>query len=589
MLRKSALLLVLLGCTIYLGCQGGDFQQTGVGGPLNPPPTVSGPLFGRVFVQPMILVDEADQAEVAASRGQLEALGYLVATDGSVIAYQQSPAGYWTVEFGGQTSRTDPGGNFTINAVDGGPSEGILRHPSDQRLFTKFAINRLSSDAQRPGEMAIPLPFPGPCGMTALEDATCSGIGAPPELFPAGAIDGPGVAPRGAPEQKKEMAEGKFRAEPTDVTTGPRGTYADFGADGRAKASDIRCEDKNGPLSAVTSNKYLAYLGSTCDEYVKVGCCPNENAFSDIEYNTLLLANPGATAGRALISELAGQRAFLSGPLNPTSELDCPHNHKGRSCQHVKIGDLSVDIGGSITFANGETTVELCPGQSIELVVHNNGCFGTTFVDKTREEIPGVLTSEGLVNGPGGLELRHFNPTSFGPDPGAPYPTYVTDRSLNFTAPPQARPGSIDSYRFAVDGRSVTVNFVVIACEENPPPPPPPSQTPPPPPPPLIRVSPDISSSHQVGVSPCPQLIGSLAIGNDSDRPVDITITILNGAIETDGPLTLQLPPGGAALQDVFFNCATQSSFQTAIRVTATDSGGGRTELDVKVSMTITP
>lgn len=101
MLRKSALLLVLLGCTIYLGCQGGDFQQTGMGGPLNPPPTVSGPLFGRVFVQPMILVDEADQAEVAASRGQLEALGYRVATDGSVIAYQQSPAGYWTVEFGG--------------------------------------------------------------------------------------------------------------------------------------------------------------------------------------------------------------------------------------------------------------------------------------------------------------------------------------------------------------------------------------------------------------------------------------------------------------------------------------------------------
>lgn len=106
---------------------------------------------------------------------------------------------------------------------------------------------------------------------------------------------------------------------------------------------------------------------------------------------------------------------------------------------------------------------------------------------------------------------------------------------------------------------------------------------------PLISLGPNISNTHQVGVSPCDQVLGSLAIGNNTDQPVDVTIEIVNGpALYTDGPSALVLPPNGAALQDVLFNCSTQQSFTATIRVTARQNGQ-ETVLERTVNLTILP
>ncbi len=104
-----------------------------------------------------------------------------------------------------------------------------------------------------------------------------------------------------------------------------------------------------------------------------------------------------------------------------------------------------------------------------------------------------------------------------------------------------------------------------------------------------ITVSPDISTSHQVGTSPCPQQIGPLAIANNTDGPLDITIESMNVCIETDGPKTLRLAPGDAALQNVLFNCLTQNSFQTVIQIKATDSRGNMFVYQMHIDLTITP
>ncbi|GMU55008.1 MAG: hypothetical protein AMXMBFR33_41540 [Candidatus Xenobia bacterium] len=438
------LFLLLIAAAVLLSCSG---DGPG-GGPVTTPNLLpDGPrqLFGRVSLQPIIVVDQADRQEVAANRAQLEAQGDKVATDGSIIVQERSPADFWSVEFGDTVTRTDGAGFFELTVGPGSPSEGFLRHPSDTRLFTRFFVHQLSPEAASAQHLVIPLAFPGPCGMSAREDGNCTGLEPPPELVPDGFVE--------QPRQDELCASPtRRRAVPTDITTGPRGTYP-----GRSK-SGLICEDKNGPLSAVTSNKYFAYLGSTCNEYVKRGACPNENAFSDIEYNAIIA--PFAP----LIKDYSA--TFLSGPLNPSSHLSCPDNHKGRSCQQVQIGDLSVDIQGAITMATGETTLELCPGETIAFVVHNNGNFGMTFVDRTSEEIDGLLTSRGLFSGPGGLELRHYDPITFVPGSGTRYPSYLADRDLTFSAPLGSTPGTTDTFRFTVDGQSVEVSFVIKDCQD---------------------------------------------------------------------------------------------------------------------------
>ncbi len=103
----------------------------------------------------------------------------------------------------------------------------------------------------------------------------------------------------------------------------------------------------------------------------------------------------------------------------------------------------------------------------------------------------------------------------------------------------------------------------------------------------LINVGPGINAVHIVGESPCPQLVGNLAIGNNTDQPVDIEVMIAS-PLFIDSPTTFTLPANtGAALLDVFFNCSTTESFVQDITIRATSPDGTVETKTVTVSVEI--
>lgn len=157
------------------------------------------------------------------------------------------------------------------------------------------------------------------------------------------------------------------------------------------------CEILDGPLpGSVPVVGYLAkYIGSTCQLRVLNGCCPNEGGW--------LL---GAT-------------------------ICCFKNHKGRFCQELEEGDIEV-------LQNRTPTVDL--GRSVEVIVHNNSCFGET---KVRQlvllglPIGGTLTGKNLAAG----LLRHYDQAKFAAwscarnRPSQGRDIYEADQTLTYTTP----------------------------------------------------------------------------------------------------------------------------------------------------------
>jgi hypothetical protein len=104
----------------------------------------------------------------------------------------------------------------------------------------------------------------------------------------------------------------------------------------------------------------------------------------------------------------------------------------------------------------------------------------------------------------------------------------------------------------------------------------------------LINVGPPVSATHTVGVSPCPQDIGSLVIGNNTNEDVSIEITFSSPLI-VESPTSFVLQGNlGATTRDVQFDCSTQTSFEADVTIKATRLSDGAVETEtVKVRMTI--
>ncbi len=101
-----------------------------------------------------------------------------------------------------------------------------------------------------------------------------------------------------------------------------------------------------------------------------------------------------------------------------------------------------------------------------------------------------------------------------------------------------------------------------------------------------------ITATHTLGVSPCPQLIGAVAINKTTSADIRVTLSVPPGSpLVLEQPTAFNLTGGGVQLvtRDVFFDCSSLTSFSTTVTITATRLSDGEQEVvQVPVSVTVT-
>jgi len=187
---------------------------------------------------------------------------------------------------------------------------------------------------------------------------------------------------------------------------------------------------------------------------VQAGACPNENAAADIAYDAhhFFYLFEKAFAELGLPSE-----EWLTPLQLPSSVGECAINHRGRVCQQLLIGDISVEIDDDLLGPHEELTIPVRAGQSVPFVIHNNGCWGVTEVQKTVSRLGGSLSCPGSRDA--GTRIEHF----YLPPGGNPSTDhqYFPDRDAIYQTPRTGEREQEDTWVFSVDGRPVTLTFVV--------------------------------------------------------------------------------------------------------------------------------
>lgn len=186
---------------------------------------------GRIIGEVRMEIAVEDRQTLLSNKELIEALGYAVNDDGSLVTFtEMKPAG-WQVTLGDQTTYTDTEGNFTIMVKEGGATEGAISPPTDtENVWTTFTVDDLVAEGKSPSEIVMAIEFLGPKFMD--EGGECC-----PSLT-----------------STKSML--KDNSYPT--------------------GSEVQCLDYDGPINKGQNGSLLAYLGSTCNTRVLAGCCPNE-------------------------------------------------------------------------------------------------------------------------------------------------------------------------------------------------------------------------------------------------------------------------------------------------------------------------
>ena len=384
-------------------------------------------LRGQVRLMTTINVAEGARADILAQRAAIEAGGKTLAADGSTISSPFRGASGWLVVVGDQRVRTLPDGRFSIHVPPGGPPDVQLFHPRDdtEAVYT-FPVSALVPPEAPPVPVDIELRVDGPCGMNdaANPDPTAHPPGCPAAQL---AVVAPG--------------HGITRDNPpgSPVVPGPLGVYP--------AGNQTQCLDYDGlDLSSIGFDRtgitgtLAAYTFSTCSKRIDEGCCGDELGSLWVSFKKVFGFKP----------------------------VDCQKNHKGRYCQELERGDVTVQTPSvTVSFLNsggfdrfesddGDDSYpyaeNIVDGDSTtKVTVHNNACYGSTNVTKYVEQLFGTLAGPGYDQ----KTVRHFEQS------GGRF-TYVTDRVLEYKAPkcpqdPQAR----DAYLFEADGGGVTLGFRV--------------------------------------------------------------------------------------------------------------------------------
>jgi hypothetical protein len=95
----------------------------------------------------------------------------------------------------------------------------------------------------------------------------------------------------------------------------------------------------------------------------------------------------------------------------------------------------------------------------------------------------------------------------------------------------------------------------------------------------LITLDTDtISHRHVVGTSPCPDLVGEVALTNASNVEVTVEVASDNPAL-VGSPDRISLAPGEVATLRLLFNCSVRSGFTAQLTLTTRDAAG-RTQVE---------
>jgi hypothetical protein len=505
--------------------------------------TLPATLQASVALRALVPVAEADRDDLQALRAQIEAEGFTLASDASLVVWPEAPASGWRIDLGTQHATLGVDGSFTLAAPVDGAQVARLTHPSDRERHTEVPLALLARATHDTSKLVIPLPYHGPCGMTAGEEGHCASAADPPPPAPFQPPPVPIPGPNDTCNPPLRTGNAARQVVYTPSPGGIRGSYPDPAVPPARRAY---CVINDGYTTNPSVPQEIRYFGSTCDIYVRAGACPNENSFSDVEYAALEVLVPF----KGLVKFLGSQDDWVPAPsaFSPSSDLSCEQNHKKRNCAMVCLGDVSVDVPADPHLAKaGEshTTLVRAGGQKC-FVVHNNGVYGITHVVKVKDDIGGSLAGTALATVNGEMEVRHFRPTTWvAKPPATDTPTeYVPDENLTYSVPAGAQPGATAIYRFLVDNQQVTLTFQVSASAPN-------AAT-------HALSTTSLTASHTRGETPCPQPLGAITLTNTGCDP--ITWSVANPmAFVTLSATSGTLAPGASVTIQATFPCTGYS------------------------------
>lgn len=557
-LTTTLLLLVLAAGLTLVGCGGGGGSGPEAGGNLeqpldvqasaNPPPGARAS--GSMAIQTRLLVPENERAGVLLKRPEFEAANVLllfqdlsvlarpnrqvnfeVADDGSSITFGPIAAAGWTITAGENGAILDQDGKYELEIPEG---------VSQAFIFTPFDRSRpvvVIPTEELTGELLFVHDFAGPCGPVPMTPDFCG----PTALAAAPSNEEPD------PEKflGKIEAEGISRQLSLHFIEGGLGTYPD--------GDERTCQQIDGPSSRfdIVNSTTQRYFGSTCHQLVMQGCCNGEGG-----------SFFGFIRNRAIGNRFPTQ-------FTPPS-IPCYLNHKGRYCQEVLPGDLTVQAKGHICGALNQRfscpDIEVQPGESVLVLVHNNGCYGKTIMGQSRREIGGQLTflldahdvrdpsqesppdqqafeplptnktesSHPEVSG----AITHFNRDLFNAVSAEQGRSgklnfnnniYIPERRLTYSVPADAQGPARDTFFFKDDGVTISVTFFLPAS-----PPPPPTPTPTPTPTQTPGVTPD----------PTPTPPGTGSTPPTTPTPTPTPPTTPPETFTSSGPQQITADPG---------------------------------------------
>ncbi len=593
---------------------------------------VEGVLSGLFYLVPHVPVTPEASTFLASRSAQLAESGAVLA--GGNVIYEPSPCANWRMEVGGETFRLGPDGQFLIRASELSVPTGRLRHPTDPNLSAQVDLSSLS-----PGQISdkiylLQLPFSGPCGMdlATLGDDFC---GAPLSLesLTRNKVQAQGVVEILPSPSRLKNKCGRLVPNPTQSELRARGRYARptrFFTDASFLFPPFGslCEQTNGfvdlltPVPVASRGAEIDYIGSTCHQFVSIGGCPNENAFSDTaNLPAALLEGTVENIGSLFFD---GEIELLAPALIPGDNTSCVDNHLGRFCQEVLIGDVSLDFpehGGVRDPMSQEMTIEVVAGEEVSFVLHNNGCFGETVVSATESEAGGTLErtfreyaisprqgdnnsptptlqtctdplldnaptsgrNEALAR-PANLDVTPLQAGFFGL--GSRPSTivhaeidgsvakgegnheryrYFPDVALLYKASSAAALGSEDRFVFSVDNCEVAITFKIVS--------------------PLAEVEPGVLSFRHDSDDACPFPVGVVTVRNEGE------VTLRFGTTELDSisvvPNEGFFEPGQEVELDVTFDCSRSESFDGQFEVFFSSLGEEVARRTVRVEGTI--
>lgn len=349
-------------------------------------------------------IPEETRTLALSRRADIEAMNYTMAEDGSAIAFPDIiPAG-WLVTLGDETALIDADGNFEIEVVTGGASEGEILHPAEDQLAARFSVDQLVASGSTPTPIVIYQELLGGCCMTE-GDSCCPSNSTPKSLQQQEETITAVLREKFSFENISLLKNSTKKLYPTEPALRTYPTF-NWGF----------CLLTDGPLTSV--DPLLGYFGSTCSTRVDQGCCTNEGG------------------------------SFLEGgliALGVLTRISCVNNHKGRYCQELTPGDLTVST-------EGENSVEL--GETLLVTVHNNACYGRTYVADNRS-LGGQLTGDNYQ----GITIKHYTGTT------GSY-SYSTDQFMHYEAPAcisdaELAEGIEDRFLFNADSAFVVSHFVL--------------------------------------------------------------------------------------------------------------------------------